>query len=99
MAIDSRDKRASAICVGLPWRVYPNPDGSLAAQADRQHMGLAYRGILASALTIVNYPIGLVKGKVYLGGVQQGRTYVGGAQKGKAFIGGVQKGAVADGGN
>ncbi|MGH7179991.1 MAG: hypothetical protein ACREJC_21620 [Tepidisphaeraceae bacterium] len=50
MAIDTRDRRASCINFDLPCgRVYPNPDGSLASQADRQHMAGKYPGILAGA--------------------------------------------------
>jgi len=50
MAIDTRDKRASAIASRrLPWmrRFAFAPDGSL-TQPDRQHLGYAYRGIAAS---------------------------------------------------
>lgn len=56
MAIDTRDKRSSAIQVGLPWRgFFPAPDGAL-NQADRQHTCLVYRGILAeeAALTVAS---------------------------------------------
>lgn len=49
MALDTADKRSSAIGVGLPWRpMLPLPDGAL-DQGDRQHAGYAYRGILAEA--------------------------------------------------
>lgn len=56
MALDTRDRRASA----LFWnrgigRVYPNPDGAIASQADRQQIALVYRGILAG-LPIPNVP-------------------------------------------
>lgn len=48
MAIDTRNKRASAIGIGLPWRAaYPLADGTI-DQADRQHVALLYAGILAS---------------------------------------------------
>ena len=48
MAIDTRDKRSSAVNAGSPWRgLLPGPDGTL-NQADRQHAGLFYRGILAA---------------------------------------------------
>ena len=46
MAIDTRDRRASVLHhsqAGLP--LFPNPDGSLANQADRQHIGMIYAGI------------------------------------------------------
>lgn len=50
MAIDTRNRRASCICFDLPHgRVYPNPDGSLANVADRQHMAGKYPGIAAAA--------------------------------------------------
>ena len=50
--MDSRDKRASAVLVALPWRgVLPVPDGSL-NQGDRQQAGTMYRGIAASSAEI-----------------------------------------------
>jgi len=48
MAVDTRNKRASVLSYSRPMgRVWPNPDGSLANQADRQHMGYIYPGISA----------------------------------------------------
>lgn len=48
MAIDTRDKRGSAIGFNKPFgAVYPNPDGAITSQADRQQAAYAYRGILA----------------------------------------------------
>lgn len=45
MAIDTRDKRASAIHGGSPWRgLLPLPDGAL-TQGDRVQVALHYRGI------------------------------------------------------
>lgn len=44
--LDSRNKRASALGIALaPGRVYPNPDGSLANQGDRQQMAYSYAGV------------------------------------------------------
>lgn len=44
MAVDTRDKRASAIGIDLNFvHVYPNPDGSLGNEPDRTHIGLKYR--------------------------------------------------------
>lgn len=46
MALDTRDKRDSAIGLGLPWRMrFPVPDGDLSPIGDRQHLALLYRGI------------------------------------------------------
>lgn len=48
MPIDTRDKRASAVHVSLPWRgMLPAPDGAI-NQGDRQHAAFMYRGILAA---------------------------------------------------
>ena len=55
MALSTRNKRASAILVGLPFgRVYPHPDASITSLADRQQMCLSYAGVEAqdSAPTI-----------------------------------------------
>lgn len=46
MALDTRDKRGSALGAGMePGTVFPNPDGSIAG-ADRQHTLGLYRGII-----------------------------------------------------
>lgn len=51
MAVDTRNKRSSAIQVSLPWRsMLPAPDGAI-DQADRQHTALLYAGILATSPT------------------------------------------------
>jgi hypothetical protein len=48
MAIDTRNRRASCIGYSAPQRaVFPNPDGSLANQGDRQQSAYLYPGILA----------------------------------------------------
>jgi hypothetical protein len=53
VAIDTRNKRSSAIHVSLPWRGQePAPDGAL-SQADRQHTGLHYAGIAAGGAAAV----------------------------------------------
>ena len=55
MAIDTRDKRASA--GGLHWDfVAPDPDGSF-NQGDRQQYGGTYRGILAISISWVEVGI------------------------------------------
>ena len=49
MAIDSRDKRASAIAFVLPFiAIGATPDGDITSEADRQQMAWSYRGIAAS---------------------------------------------------
>lgn len=48
MAVDTRDKRASAIMCWRQISVPPNPDGAISSSADRQHMGFAYSGITVS---------------------------------------------------
>jgi hypothetical protein len=51
MPVDTREKRAGAVYVGLPWRgQLPLPDGAI-AQADRQQVAYMYPGILATAST------------------------------------------------
>ncbi len=53
MAIDTRDKRASAISVPIPGRgLWPLPDGSLNA-GDRQQAANYYRGILATPPPVI----------------------------------------------
>lgn len=57
MAVDTRDKRSSAIGVSLPWRgMYPLADGAAFNQEDRQHVAFAYRGILAGEPVAVPDP-------------------------------------------
>ena len=46
-AVDTRDKRASALNVGGIVQVMPDPDGTIDA-ADRLHIAGEYRGIAAS---------------------------------------------------
>ena len=41
MAIDSRDKRSSAIGWGLPFRPLPQPDGDV-DEGDRMHLAFSY---------------------------------------------------------
>lgn len=52
MAIDTRNKRSSALGVNTAWRhMLPAPDGTI-AQADRQAVALMYSGIAAANLTV-----------------------------------------------
>lgn len=53
MAVDTRDKRASAVMHTLPWRqLLPLPDGTV-AQADRQQTAHHYSGIAAEAAAAI----------------------------------------------
>jgi hypothetical protein len=48
--MDTRNKRSSAIGVGLPWRgMLPAPDGAIDAQ-DRLHVAWLYAGIAAEEI-------------------------------------------------
>ena len=50
MAIDTRNRRAACLNYDQGWgRVYPDPDGSIAAMADRVHAAGKYPGIGAGA--------------------------------------------------
>jgi hypothetical protein len=54
MAIDTRNKRSSTVQF-LKWSLTcpPNPDGSLASNADRTHTGHSYAGISTEATAVV----------------------------------------------
>src|SRR3990167_2102668 len=53
MNLDTREKRASGVHVGLAWRgLLPLPDGTL-DQADRQQTAAFYAGIAAAAGTAI----------------------------------------------
>lgn len=59
MALDTRNKRASAIGIDSPWlRVWPNPDGAF-DQADRQQIAGKYSGILAGTAVVIAWFNGL----------------------------------------
>jgi len=48
MAIDTRDKRASVLRHSQPGvPLFPDPDGAISSQADRQLVGTVYPGINA----------------------------------------------------
>jgi hypothetical protein len=49
MSIDTRNKRASAILISLPWRgMQPNPDGTI-GDADRAQSAYLYSGIASES--------------------------------------------------
>ena len=57
MAIDSASKRASIL--NYDWqgaRAWPIPDGSLANQADRQHMIGLYAQVMTPPVTVTGGP-------------------------------------------
>ena len=57
MAIDSREKRASATSVGIPWRgLLPLADAAI-GQADRQEVSYLYTGTL-SVVPVQTYGYG-----------------------------------------
>ena len=65
MAIDTRDRRASAAGVLLPFNNQPPlPDGGLTGD-DKQHVGYAYRGISAFVAVVARRARGAWTG--YLG--------------------------------
>ena len=50
MALDTRNRRLAAIGYKQPFiAAYPNPDGSLAAAADRQQVAGEYPGVAPAA--------------------------------------------------
>lgn len=54
MALDTRNKRASAIGIGLALRlVLPSPDGAVGGP-DRQQVAYSYAGISAAELAVLN---------------------------------------------
>ncbi len=53
MAIDTEQKRKSAATVAAVWLVVSVVPSGIIAQADRQHIGWSYSGILAAAPAIV----------------------------------------------
>lgn len=54
MALDSRDRRASALACGLAFlAILPAPDGLALDQGDRQQTACCYRGIAAGPPVLV----------------------------------------------
>ncbi len=75
MAIDTREKRSSAVHVMLPWRgMLPLPDGTI-SDADRQHVALLYSGIAVSAAVIIFGPFHAEAMQVFLAGMQAGEVW------------------------
>lgn len=94
MAVDTRDKRSSAIHLGLPWRgMLPLPDGAL-SQADRQHVAWLYGGILAGEAEVVTGPGGWSVGWVYCPGAARAKVFVGTPIVGGVYVPGASKAKV-----
>lgn len=56
MAIDTRNKRASSLMIGLPFgRVWPLPDGTI-TEADFEHESYLYSGIQSGAVFVDPFP-------------------------------------------
>lgn len=56
MALDTRDKRASAVNVSCPWRgLFPVGDGTV-SQGDRQQTAFMFAGLLAGDAAANPYP-------------------------------------------
>lgn len=51
MAIDSEDKRRSALSFSPALLILPVPDGAALSAADRKHVGFCYRGIAAGSVS------------------------------------------------
>lgn len=70
MAIDTQQKRASALLIGLPFRgLLPLPDVAAETQADRQQLLNLYAGILASAPVVPPAPSPTVETPRAIGGL------------------------------
>lgn len=92
MAVDTRNKRGSAIGFMLPGRVvYPNPSGSLSAVALREQIAYSYAGITPATSTLT--PDGRSAAGVDMGsrsttGVAMGTRTASGANLGSRSVAG-----------
>lgn len=69
MALDNRNRRASAITPSLPWRgMWPLPDGTLASE-ERYLMGGMYAGLIATPPVVLDV-IGNISAKSNTGTFQ-----------------------------
>ncbi len=91
MAVDTTNKRYSAMHIGLPWRTsLPIPDGTI-DQGDRQQVAWLYRGVLASSgAVIVTGPFCIEAMDAYTAGAVIAEGYSAGAVKAASY----QAGAV-----
>lgn len=76
--MDTASKRSSALRAGRSWVLaFPVPDGTI-SQGDRQHVALAYSGILAESAAV---------SVALIGRVLVGRNLVGAASAGRNLVG------------
>ena len=84
MAVDTRDKRSSAIAVSSPWRNrLPLPDSTV-DQGDRQHTAYYYSGVLAILSITISGPC-WAEGQVYHPEFKQGQEYLPGYREGEVY--------------
>lgn len=75
MALDTANKRASSVLVGLPWRnLLPLPDATIDT-GDRIQTGWLYRGIEPIVTAVVTSLGGRVGIRAYLSGFSGIKTY------------------------
>lgn len=75
MALDTAQKRSSAIAISSPWRCrLPIPDGTI-GQADRQQSAYAYSGILAGEAVSPSYETVYTTGYTWIDVQSSGYTW------------------------
>lgn len=88
--MDSRDKRASALSLSLPFRlVAPLPNSEIGSQ-DRLILLYRYSGFEALGVTLG--PGKFTVGMVYLPGFKAGQSYLPGFKAGLEYLPGARKG-------
>lgn len=92
MAIDTRNKRSSAIHTSSPWRCQlPLADGAI-GQADRQHTAWIYSGILAEETQEAQAPGGrFVAMAAYVPGFKAVAAYVPGVKEVEVYVPGFKE--------
>lgn len=101
MAIDTRNKRASILGVGLAAALaLPAPDGAV-VEADRQHVGFAYAAATGGAVVVEPTPHafagGVLRTRIYAGGMTAAH-YAGGEVRTRVESGGEVRGTQYSGG-
>lgn len=75
MAVDTRDKRASALGIVAPLvPTFPLADGNIANQADRQNAAFSYTGILASSPVAQTVRQSAFESRIFASSVLTGRV-------------------------